>query len=279
MQQALDAGDTADKTASSHHAVTPRPAAPLTGILYDGDGARMSPVAARKRAGAVYRYYVSQSLLTGRKAATSASRRVNATLLEQQVYDLLQRVGLLSTDATEPDWAAARQVVRRVTVDGNQVTLVLAVPIKLLGLVDDLATLRARLGDTVVDVEVDNRTVTLVAALIRSRRSGGMAALGPAGQNAVVTIERDPVLASALIRAEAWKRRLLNGQVPHLEAIAQEENLTSPYVARMARLAFLDPALKRQILEGKQPAGLTLQRLMTSPIPLAWSEQQALYRG
>ena len=47
----------------------------------------------------------------------------------------------------------------------------------------------------------------------------------------------------------------------------------------MARLAFLDPALKRQILEGKQPAGLTLQGLMTNPIPLAWSEQQALYRA
>ncbi len=121
--------------------------------------------------------------------------------------------------------------------------------------------------------------MTLVTTLAGARRSGGMAALGPAGQNAVVTIERDPVLASALIRAEAWKRRLLNGEVPHVEAIAQEENLTSPYIARMARLAFLDPALKRQILEGKQPAGLTLQRLMTNPIPLAWSAQQALYRG
>lgn len=47
----------------------------------------------------------------------------------------------------------------------------------------------------------------------------------------------------------------------------------------MIRLAFLAPALKRQILEGRQPGGLTLQRLMTTPIPLAWSAQQALYRA
>lgn len=41
---------------------------------------------------------------------------------------------------------------------------------------------------------------------------------------------------------------------------------------------FLSPHLKRQILDGRQPAGLTLQRLMTNDIPLAWDQQMALCR-
>lgn len=90
---------------------------------------------------------------------------------------------------------------------------------------------------------------------------------------------RDLALASALIRAETYKRHLLAGDVTTLETIAAEEGVTAPYIARMIRIAFLDPGLKHQILDGRQPEGLTLQRLMTRPIPLVWAAQQTLYRS
>ena len=282
VQVALDATSAGAEagTSTPHRATTRGPAAPLRGILYDGNGARMSPVKARKSGGAIYRYYVSQSLLTGRRPTSTDARRVNAVQLERQVDDLLLRLDLLPGNGREPDWPAARALVRRIALDGNRMAITLDLPPKLLPLVNDPTALRTRLGDAEVSISAaDDTSITLTTKLIRLRRSGAIAAFGPAGRPAVTTIERDPVLASALIRAEAWKRRILSGETAHLEAIAQEENLTSPYIARMARLAFLDPALKRQILEGKQPAGLTLQRLMTNPIPLAWSEQQALYRA
>ncbi len=81
-----------------------------------------------------------------------------------------------------------------------------------------------------------------------------------------------------LIRAEAWKRRLLDGQAANLATIATAEGVTAAYIARMVRLAFLAPHLKRQILEGRQPAALTLQHLMTRPIPLAWEQQTVFGR-
>ena len=42
----------------------------------------------------------------------------------------------------------------------------------------------------------------------------------------------------------------------------------------MARLAFLAPDIQQAIVEGRQPAGLTLKHLLKETVPLAWSEQR-----
>lgn len=49
--------------------------------------------------------------------------------------------------------------------------------------------------------------------------------------------------------------------------------------ARLIRIAFLAPDLKRAILDGVQPEGLTLQAVMTRELPLAWDAQRRLYAG
>lgn len=42
-------------------------------------------------------------------------------------------------------------------------------------------------------------------------------------------------------------------------------------------LAFLAPDIQRSILEGRQPPGLTLKRLISGEIPLNWAEQRAMF--
>jgi hypothetical protein len=44
-------------------------------------------------------------------------------------------------------------------------------------------------------------------------------------------------------------------------------------VRKIVRLAFLAPALQAAILDGRQPAGLTLERLIQSPPALLWDDQ------
>ena len=153
-------------------------------------------------------------------------------------------------------------------IGGERLSLVLA-PADALPEPD---TLRARLGGN-ADITSSDEGITVRVALETARRSGGMAAFHPGGATPIERSERDPTLVSALIRAEAWKRRLLDGEAENLATIATAEGVTAAYIARMVRLAFLAPHLKRQILEGRQPAALTLQRLMTRPIPLAWEQQ------
>ena len=259
------------KGSPTAHLETPGIKAPLTGLIFDAAGSRMTPVSARKKGGAVYRYYVSLPLLTGQRGAIGACR-INAVRLEQQIARCLARIGLVPADGEITDWTVVRRHLRRVAIGGERLSLVLA-PADALPEPD---TLRARLGGN-ADITSSDEGITVRVPLETARRSGGMAVFHPGGAAPIERSERDPTLVSALIRAEAWKRRLLDGQAANLATIATAEGVTAAYITRMVRLAFLAPHLKRQILEGRQPATLTLQHLMTRPIPLAW-EQQAFGR-
>ena len=55
-----------------------------------------------------------------------------------------------------------------------------------------------------------------------------------------------------------------------------QEAPKSPYERNLLRLALLAPDLQRDILSGRQPAHLNLERLMKSPIPIDWHAQRRL---
>ena len=101
--------------------------------------------------------------------------------------------------------------------------------------------------------------------------------VGPAGGAALTRQSIDPALSSALVRAEAWKRRLLSNSGVTLDAIAVEESLNPSYAARMLRVAFLAPELKQAILDGSAPEGMSLQAIMHRGLPLEWDEQRTLF--
>lgn len=52
-----------------------------------------------------------------------------------------------------------------------------------------------------------------------------------------------------------------------------------PNERSMLRLAFLAPDLQAQILEGRQPCGLTLQRFIGFDLPPAWVDQRQMFSG
>lgn len=49
---------------------------------------------------------------------------------------------------------------------------------------------------------------------------------------------------------------------------------TSPYDRKILRLAFLAPALQRDILAGHQPPALNLERFLQVEVPLSWKDQR-----
>ena len=52
---------------------------------------------------------------------------------------------------------------------------------------------------------------------------------------------------------------------------------SSPYDSRIQRLAFLAPEIQRAIVEGTQPPGLNLERLIKCQLPISWTDQRALF--
>jgi len=250
----------------------PRPhaGAPLKGLIFDGSGARMSPVSARRKAGATYRHYVSRPLQAGVAMRSGAGVRVPADLVEDVVIDRLRRLGLVDQTAAPVDWTEPRRRLSRIEVSAAAVTM------RLKREVGDPSDMPHRLvPDDQCSASDDG--VAIVIPFRLARRAGGVVALNAAGGDAIDRPRRDPALSAALVRAEAWKRKLLAGEVGTVDELARAEGVAPTYAARLLRTAFLAPDLKRAILDGRQPSKLTLQAIMTKTVPLDWRAQRDLF--
>src|SRR5246127_1528334 len=84
--QAQLASNAAERNSSARH----RQPSLLAGLLFDGDGNRMTPSHAVKK-GTRYRYYVSGALITKDRTENAAALRIPAAEIEQVVSDRVQR--------------------------------------------------------------------------------------------------------------------------------------------------------------------------------------------
>jgi hypothetical protein len=85
----------------------------------------------------------------------------------------------------------------------------------------------------------------------------------------------DPALLKALARARVWFDELASGRVRSLAAVARNEGIAKRYVERLARLAFVAPAIVEAICQGQQPAELSTQTLLNRiDLPLEWTQQE-----
>lgn len=86
----------------------------------------------------------------------------------------------------------------------------------------------------------------------------------------------DNTLVKALARAFRWKRMLDSGEFATIAELAEKEGIAFTYMARLMRLSLLSPEIVHAIMDGRQPAGITLANLM-DPFPLDWEEQRACW--
>lgn len=86
----------------------------------------------------------------------------------------------------------------------------------------------------------------------------------------------DNTMVKAIARAFRWQRLLHDGAFCSIGDLARAEKINPSYVSRVLRLAFLSPTVIEKILEGKQPAHLTLADLMT-PFPADWTLQERIF--
>jgi hypothetical protein len=75
------------------------------------------------------------------------------------------------------------------------------------------------------------------------------------------------------VRVGTREGRTNAGEVS-LDQIIAKGQLNRAYAQRVIRLAFRSPALTADILNGEQPAGMTLSRLLRKAMPLDWRDQR-----
>lgn len=235
----------------------------LSQLVFDDRGNVMSASHARGKAGKAHRYYVSKAIITGNNAAAGSLGRVPARALEQLVEDRLSRL----TPHGEFSWAWARNAIDRIIVSVDGVFVVLSEQT----IFDDLQQLLPA-GDT---VDASARTIRVAARL--GRRGGSKRMLDPSGRRIVDQPEPNPALIDALAKGWRWRTLLLSGAYANSSALAEAEGLTQTGLHRFIRLAYLTPDLMREILEGRQRPGLSLDQLCRAELPLSWQAQRRLF--
>lgn len=215
---------------------------PLAGRLFDDRGNAMSPTYSVGKQGRRYSYYVSQALLQNEKERAGSVARVPAEEIERLVGNVL---GASKGEASIEE--AFQKRLERVTVRNDRVDVIA------------ISSTGAN-GD-----EAPERETIVVQAKLAHRNRARVLDDGSAGPN--------PVLMRALGRAHEWRGWMERGDAISYRAIAKKAGVNPSYVQTILPLAFLAPALTRELLDGRRQLNGPLMARMREGIPAAWSQQ------
>jgi hypothetical protein len=273
----------------------------LAGLIYDAHGEPMTPSHAVKK-GVRYRYYVSKSLVTGGTEAASRGQRIPAAHIEALITDrirvwLADPVAVLNAvECCEPDLIAQKRLLNE---GGRLATGWQSLDAKQLRAILRAIVTRVRVHSDRIEVTLDQmgaalwlnakdqerpihaggddreRYLTVVTIPAQLKRTG-------IEMKMVVDDGSEPAnlnsaLVRLLLRAHVIRARLLEEPSLPLKEIAAEQGISSSYVTRLLRLAFLAPDIVTAILNGRHPPQLTANRLMDDTrLPLDWTAQRGL---
>jgi hypothetical protein len=120
----------------------------------------------------------------------------------------------------------------------------------------------------------DGRTLTVRVPMTFTKRGGRKLVISPDGAPSWAPPRRrvDNTTVKALARAFRWRRLLETSFYGTVEEIAAAEKINASYVSRVLRLTLLAPDIVEAILDGRQPASLTLAVLtlavLMKPFPV-----------
>jgi site-specific DNA recombinase len=287
--QAQLATNTAERNSGRR---TPQPSL-LAGILFDGDGNRMTPTHAAKK-GARYRYYVSRPLITDDQTDGSANRRIPAGEIEQTVTSRMQQwfvdPGSVYQAIRLADPSTHRRLIARAGEIGKSwselpATRQRAFLTALIERVDigsdriDIHFRPTRLG-MLLDIAATplpsaTDETQILSVPIELRRSGREIKMLIEGTDRFATAKPDARLIKLLIRARRFNTALAGRDGVAFSELAKQEGVSPSYFTRLLRLSYLAPDLTQAILDGRQPRDLTADKLLAhSRLPLTWHEQR-----
>ena len=122
------------------------------------------------------------------------------------------------------------------------------------------------------------RTVTVEIPFIIRKRGGRKQIVTPDGASAWVSPRAriDNTMIKAIARGFRWRKLLETGVYGTIEEIAAAEKINPSYVSRLLRMTLLAPEIVEAVLDGRQPADMTLALLM-QPFGVLWAEQNGVF--
>ena len=126
----------------------------------------------------------------------------------------------------------------------------------------------------VPDDSTNGDLIRLETPMVIRRMHGRKIIILPDQEASMLLPAKDPmILARTLARAHAWTELLESGEVNSISELADKLSLNVSYVGKILRLVGLSPTIQQQVVAGKAPANLTINKLK-STIPTSWEEQE-----
>ena len=97
----------------------------------------------------------------------------------------------------------------------------------------------------------------------------------PANSGGEIPVHLAPSLIKAVARAHDWYRRIIRGELTGGRSIAEATGLSERYVSRIFQCAFLAPDIVESIMDGRQPAKMTLKSFRAH-LSNKWAAQRQL---
>jgi site-specific DNA recombinase len=286
----------ASNSAQRNDAEKTRQPSLLAGMLFDGDGNRMTRSHAVKK-GTRYRYYVSRSLITKDRTDDSAGLRIPAAEIEQLVSRRVHRWLLdsgsiyKSTSARLADASMQRRLVARAADIGARwpelpVARKRAVLAALVERIEvSLNQIDIRLRPSGLNVLLDvtatplqsmtDDEIQILSVPVHLRRAGREIRMVIDGTDPFAAAQPDSRLIKLLLRARQFNATLAHSEGVPFAALAEREGVSRSYFTRLVRLSYLAPDITQTILDGRQPRDLTAEKLLEhSRLPLAWHDQR-----
>ncbi len=274
---------------------------PLTGMVFDETGKRLTPTYAVKK-GTRYRYYVSTSLVTGAGKNRSSGRRIPAGNLEGLVINKIRTFladpgAILDAVDNEShngsDWSQLIERSRQIAEDlgAHPPDKVKATLMALFCRVEirsdrvDITLSRGRLTQLLagsLDLKMQQAPTNAPDDLLGLTVPVGLKRVGREMrmlvENADDQTPADPSLLRIIARAHHIQARLIHNTKLTMHDIAREEQVSAAYIYSLLRLPWLAPDITTAIVNGRKPPQLTAKTLMrlTPRLPTDWAEQRKL---
>lgn len=207
-------------------------AALLTGLLFDDRGNRMSPSFTVKR-GVRYSFYVSSAILTGRKRDAGSVTRVSALDIDAAVLKAMRTRSNVDRgeNGTQP-----QDIIR-----------------------DNVS--RIAVGSTAIIVTVKRTSDNAQSLIEIPWSSSDQSPRAPVKIFQDTTPVPNLVLVQAIVRSHVWLSSLLDDTYKSIDDLARAVGIHPKVVRNRIRMAFLAPNITLSILQGTQPALITVSDL------------------
>jgi hypothetical protein len=124
-------------------------------------------------------------------------------------------------------------------------------------------------------VSRDGQTIVVSIPISLRRQGGRKQAVTPSHAPAWSSppTRVDSTIVKALVRAHRWRDMLESKLFASVRDLAKAEKINESYLCRVLRLTLLSPAITDAILNGQQPEGMELRRLLKS-FPIEWETRR-----